>query len=79
MALRPADFECAASTGSAILTRKECEIVTPGVQVSEFDYELPTELIAQHPVPQRSASRVVKARLAGRKASGGKIELSSSA
>jgi len=78
--------------------------------VSEFDYELPTELIAQHPMPQRSASRllhldartgaladltfadfpkllgpedvvvlndtrVVKARLAGRKASGGKIEL----
>jgi S-adenosylmethionine:tRNA ribosyltransferase-isomerase len=78
--------------------------------VSEFDYELPPELIAQHPMPQRSASRllhldartgslrdlqftdfprlvgsedlvvlndtrVVKARLAGRKASGGKIEL----
>jgi S-adenosylmethionine:tRNA ribosyltransferase-isomerase len=80
------------------------------VLVSEFDYELPAALIAQHPVPQRSASRllhldaktgalqdlkfgdlpqlldqedvvvlndtrVVKARLAGRKASGGKIEL----
>jgi S-adenosylmethionine:tRNA ribosyltransferase-isomerase len=78
--------------------------------VSEFDYELPEGLIAQHPAPQRSASRllhldatsgalqdllfsdlpqlvgaqdtvvlndtrVVKARLAGRKASGGKIEL----
>ena len=78
--------------------------------VSEFDYALPPELIAQHPVPQRSASRllhldaatgtlqdlkfsdlpllveqedvlvlndtrVVKARLAGRKASGGRIEL----
>ena len=78
--------------------------------VSEFDYELPPELIAQHPVPQRSASRllhldaatgalmdlkfadlpqllgpedlvvvnntrVIKARLQGRKASGGKIEL----
>jgi S-adenosylmethionine:tRNA ribosyltransferase-isomerase len=78
--------------------------------VSEFDYELPEELIAQHPMPQRSASRllrldaktgalddlkfadfpqllgpedilvlndtrVVKARLAGRKASGGRIEL----
>jgi S-adenosylmethionine:tRNA ribosyltransferase-isomerase len=78
--------------------------------VSEFDYELPPELIAQHPVPQRSASRllhldaatgtlqdlkfsdlpllieqedvlvlndtrVLKARLAGRKSSGGKIEL----
>ena len=78
--------------------------------VSEFDYELPTELIAQHPVAERSASRllrldartgaledlrftdlprlvergdavvlndtrVIKARLAGRKASGGRIEL----
>ena len=77
--------------------------------VSEFDYELPAELIAQHPAPQRSASRllhlhadgriddlafadlprlvdardtlvindtrVIKARLAGRKASGGRIEL----
>ena len=78
--------------------------------VSEFDYELPQALIAQHPAPQRSASRllrldartgaiadlafsdfpglvdkrdavvlndtrVLKARLAGRKASGGRIEL----
>jgi S-adenosylmethionine:tRNA ribosyltransferase-isomerase len=77
--------------------------------VSEFDYELPAGLIAQHPAAQRSASRllhlhasgtiedlafsdlprlvdardalvlndtrVIKARLAGRKASGGKIEL----
>jgi len=78
--------------------------------VSEFDYELPEALIAQRPVAQRSASRllhldartgalrdlkftdlpqlldpqdvlvlndtrVVNARLAGRKASGGKIEL----
>ena len=80
------------------------------MQVSEFDYELPPELIAQQPLPQRSESRllrldaktgaisdlafsdfprlvderdlvvvndtrVVKARLAGRKASGGKVEL----
>jgi len=77
--------------------------------VSEFDYALPAELIAQHPAAQRTASRllrlhadgaiedlafsdlpklvdgrdavvlndtrVIKARLAGRKASGGKIEL----
>ena len=78
--------------------------------VSEFDYELPADLIAQHPAPQRSASRllhldassgalqdlnftdlpqflgpddvvvlndtrVMRARLAGRKASGGRIEL----
>jgi len=80
------------------------------VLVSEFDYDLPAELVAQHPVPQRSASRllhleaasgalmdlkfadlpqllgpedvvvvndtrVIKARLTGKKASGGKIEL----
>ena len=79
--------------------------------VSEFDYALPAELIAQHPAPaaqreppaaprrreRRAAAtsrsptcpawstrgdalvlndtRVIKARLAGRKASGGKIEL----
>jgi S-adenosylmethionine:tRNA ribosyltransferase-isomerase len=80
------------------------------MQVSEFDYELPPELVAQQPLPQRSESRllrldaksgeisdlvfsdfptlvderdvvvlndtrVLKARLAGRKASGGKVEL----
>jgi S-adenosylmethionine:tRNA ribosyltransferase-isomerase len=79
------------------------------MRVSEFDYELPAELIAQHPSPQRSASRllrvhaggaledlafsdlpsllddrdvvvvndtrVIKARLAGRKATGGKVEV----
>ena len=77
--------------------------------VSEFDYELPAELIAQHPPRERRGSRllhlradgaiedlafadlprlvdgrdalvlndtrVIKARLAGRKASGGRIEL----
>ena len=78
--------------------------------VSEFDYVLPSELIAQRPAPQRSASRllrlhagsgaiedrmvadlpalldrrdalvvndtrVINARLAGRKSSGGKVEL----
>jgi S-adenosylmethionine:tRNA ribosyltransferase-isomerase len=77
--------------------------------VSEFDYQLPAELIAQHPTPERSSSRllhlgadgsiadlrmsdlprlvdardalvlnetrVIKARLAGRKQSGGRIEL----
>jgi S-adenosylmethionine:tRNA ribosyltransferase-isomerase len=77
--------------------------------VSEFDYALPSGLIAQHPAPQRSASRllhlradgtvedlafaelparvdardclvlndtrVIRARLAGRKRSGGRIEL----
>lgn len=80
------------------------------MRVSEFDYALPEELIAQRPAPERTASRllrldaasgrledlafadlpglvdardalvlndtrVVKARLAGRKASGGRIEL----
>jgi S-adenosylmethionine:tRNA ribosyltransferase-isomerase len=79
------------------------------VRVSEFDYPLPAELIAQHPAAQRTASRllhlradggiedlrfsdlpglvgrrdvlvvndtrVIKARLAGRKASGGQVEV----
>ena len=79
------------------------------MHVSEFDYALPSGLIAQHPAPRRGASRllhldaggrlrdlrfddlpglvgagdalvlndtrVIKARLAGRKASGGRIEL----
>jgi len=79
------------------------------MQVTEFDYELPAELIAQRPCPERSSSRllhvradgilddlafsdlprlvdardalvlndtrVIKARLSGRKASGGRIEL----
>jgi S-adenosylmethionine:tRNA ribosyltransferase-isomerase len=78
--------------------------------VSAFDYDLPPELIAQHPAPRRTASRllhldattgalrdlaftdlpgfvdardvvvlndtrVIKARLAGRKQSGGRVEL----
>ncbi|MBI3376596.1 MAG: tRNA preQ1(34) S-adenosylmethionine ribosyltransferase-isomerase QueA [Betaproteobacteria bacterium] len=78
--------------------------------VSEFDYPLPPELIAQHPAPERTASRllrlegasgaledlrfadltrlvapndvvvlndtrVIKARLGGRKRTGGKIEV----
>ncbi len=79
------------------------------MRVSEFDYELPAELIAQHPAPSRTASRllhlqpggtledrmfsdlpalvderdtlvlndtrVIKARLFGRKASGGQVEV----
>ena len=76
--------------------------------LSDFDYSLPTELIAQHPLPDRGASRllrvtaaglqdlrftdlealvepgevlvfndtrVIKARLIGRKPSGGKVEV----
>jgi S-adenosylmethionine:tRNA ribosyltransferase-isomerase len=80
------------------------------MKLSEFDYELPSKLIAQHPAAQRSASRllhldgatgalkdlafadlpglvdardtlvlndtrVIKARLFGRKSTGGRIEL----
>jgi len=80
------------------------------MRVADFDYELPGDLIAQHPAPERSASRllrlnaasgaiedlafadlpallgpgdalvlndtrVIKARLTGRKRSGGRIEL----
>jgi len=80
------------------------------MRVADFNYELPAELIAQHPAPKRSASRllrlnassgaiedlrfadlpalvgpgdvvvvndtrVIRARLGGRKRSGGKIEL----
>jgi S-adenosylmethionine:tRNA ribosyltransferase-isomerase len=80
------------------------------MRVAEFDYDLPEALIAQHPAPRRTASRllrldaasgriedlafadlpalvdkrdalvlndtrVIKARLAGAKSSGGKIEL----
>ena len=80
------------------------------MQVSDFDFELPDELIARYPQPQRTASRllqlngesgaltdgqftdvldlvqagdlvvfnntrVIPARVFGRKASGGKIEV----
>jgi S-adenosylmethionine:tRNA ribosyltransferase-isomerase len=80
------------------------------MKVADFDYALPPELIAQHPAPERGASRllhldgrtgeitdrqfadfpdlvdsrdllvlndtrVIKARLTGRKSTGGKIEL----
>src|SRR5262245_34839455 len=79
------------------------------MHVSEFDYTLPPELIAQHPAPRRDASRllhldaagnihdlrftdlprllgpqdavvlndtrVIKARLAGRKSTGGAVEI----
>jgi S-adenosylmethionine:tRNA ribosyltransferase-isomerase len=79
----------------------------PGLQLADFDFALPPELIAQHPAPERSASRlldatadpavdrsfrdlpgllapgdllvlnntrVIRARLLGEKASGGRIE-----
>lgn len=84
-------------------------MTSPSLTLSQFDYELPPDLIAQSPAPSRSASRllhldaasqlhdrqfadlpallragdllifnntkVIKARLLGRKASGGKIEI----
>ena len=86
------------------------EIIIGGVRLSDFDYDLPSELIAQHPAAERTASRllhldgrsgaledlrfrdivglvaasdvivvndtrVVKARLHGRKDSGGEVEV----
>ena len=36
------------------------KVYFPRMLVSEFDYELPTELIAQHPVAERSASRLLR-------------------
>ena len=80
----------------------------PALTLSDFDFDLPPELVAQHPAPERSGSRlldgrgvqpvdrvfrelpallragdllvfndtqVIKARLFGRKASGGAVEL----
>jgi len=84
-------------------------VIDPALTLDQFDYDLPAELIAQHPASQRSASRllhldaagglhdrrftdlpdllragdllvfnntrVIKARLRGHKASGGKVEV----
>lgn len=93
--------------------RTRCDCTKPGksrLKKSDFDYELPTGLIAQVPLPERSASRllvvpegnapfddrhfrdlpsllrrgdllvfndtrVIPARLFGRKASGGRVEI----
>ncbi len=109
----PADFESAASTGSAIpaeVGQDGENYNCPAMLVSEFDYALPAELIAQHPAVQRTASRllhldartgalrdlrfadlpgevdewdavvlndtrVIKARLFGRKPTGGAVEI----
>ncbi|HEU0203636.1 MAG TPA: S-adenosylmethionine:tRNA ribosyltransferase-isomerase, partial [Burkholderiaceae bacterium] len=82
--------------------------MTSALTVSDFDFDLPPELIAQHPLPERAASRllhvrrdglddlrftdierlarpgevwvlndtrVIKARLHGRKESGGRVEV----
>src|SRR5258706_12511076 len=111
MPLRSADFESAASTGSAIpapVRQGRGNYNSPQMLVSEFDYALPAELIAQHPAPERTASRllhvdasgvlrdrafadlpglvderdtvvlndtrVIKARLFGRKPTGGQVD-----
>ena len=90
--------------------REERRNYNPAVRLSDFDYELPPELIAQHPAAARSASRllhvdgasgaiedlrftdilrlldardvlvvndtrVIKARLHGRKDTGGEVEV----
>ena len=60
--LPPADFESAASTGSAIPARKvesDAGIIISPVRLSDFDFELPPELIAQHPAAERGASRLL--------------------
>jgi hypothetical protein len=34
--------------------------ITHDLTVDDFDYELPERLIAQHPLPERSASRLLE-------------------
>ena len=117
MTLRPRDFESRASTDSAIPARdwglsskKLFSGKIQPMQASDFDFDLPQELIAQFPAVERAASRllhvdgksgefrdswfrdlleyvgpgdvmvfndtrVIKARLIGTKASGGKVQL----
>jgi S-adenosylmethionine:tRNA ribosyltransferase-isomerase len=94
------------SPGTNLMAGKAMQIDTE-LSVSDFDFDLPRELIAQHPLPDRAASRllhvvrggledrrftdielllrrddllvfndtkVIKARLLGRKPSGGRVE-----
>src|SRR5688572_5106698 len=118
MVLPPRDFESRASTNSAIpaMTLSQERQGKPStnynrsVRLSDFDYDLPPELIAQHPAAERTASRllhvdardgsirdrafpdlvsllepgdllvandtrVIKARLHGRKDTGGEVEV----
>ena len=107
----PRDFESRASTNSAIpASRAQGRNYNRPVRLSDFDYELPRELIAQRSLASRAASRllhldgasgaladrvfrdlvdlvpsddllvfndtkVIKARLRGRKATGGAVEV----
>ena len=113
MVLPPRDFESRASTNSAIPAIQSLRLFrnyNRSVRLSDFDYELPPELIAQHPASERTSSRllhvdgatgaiadrrftdlvgllqpddvlvvndtrVIKARLHGRKDTGGEVEV----
>src|SRR5689334_13362345 len=53
----PRDFESRASTNSAIPAW--INDYSGSVRLSDFDYRLPPELIAQHPAAERTASRLL--------------------
>ena len=65
--LAAADFESAASTDSATPARVRGAIIRHSIgshkrmslTLDDFDYPLPAELIAQAPLPERSASRLL--------------------
>ena len=40
-------------------TNTESEVPAPGARTSDYDFELPPELIAQHPIEPRDASRLL--------------------
>ena len=105
---RPAGASAADRSGAGAASASHAAPgAAPALTLSDFDFRLPPELIAQHPAPERSASRlldgrtlppvdrafralpgllqagdllvfndtrVIKARLYGRKASGGAVE-----
>ena len=62
MVLPPRDFESRASTNSAIPASSRphrAANYNRSVRLSDFDYELPPELIAQHPAQKRTQSRLL--------------------